>query len=368
MSCLIPALTEVPEGAWICPDCVEAGVRLEDVIERQKLYYPQEESRPDLEMPSRKKRLDYQKVIQEWHGAIVRHRGWLARVICLPLTEPRRIRLIYEDGEQHDHTQLVLRGVEKVEGDVQLPPNFPPAPHPITVLTAVEAAHPTFKETNWSIARPEHLYERMQQLMPGKHDQQDIRELWHALGHKRRHQMTPAAKPAALEALITVLDFHGSKVILDPWAATDAVQEGFRDTENLILVVNDKLGSRALQHEPLEPHLYQKVAASLGTLDAVVSIPPPLFLDAALVTALHFARSAVCLYVPTDWINRPTSARWRLIRKHKDAGTFLQVITEGDRSHCWVCFFKSKVDFLANIRAGVEPNLDVATVCTVGFM
>jgi hypothetical protein len=269
---------------------------------------------------------------------------------------------MYEDGDVYDHTQQILKSVERVSDDVELPANFPPAPHPITVLTTFEVAHPILEEINWSIAKPEHLYERMLQLMPGKHDPQDVKEIWHALGHKRRHQMTPAARPAALEALITVLDFHGSKVILDPWAATNAVQEGFHDARDTILVVNDKLGSRALQHEPLEPHLYQKVAASLGTLDAVVSIPPPLFLDAALVTALHFARSTVCLYVPTDWVNHPTSARWRLIRKHKDAGTFLQIITEGDRSHCWVCFFKNKVDFLANIRVGVEPGLDLVTV------
>jgi transposase InsO family protein len=362
MGCLVPALTVVPEGAWICPDCVDMGIQLEDVIERQKLYYPQEESRPDLEMPSRKKRLDYQKIIQEWHGAVVRHRGWLARVICLRLTEPRRIRLIYEDGDQHDHTQHILKGLEKMDDTVKLPEGFPPMPHPITVLTAAEAERPAEKEINWSIARPEHLQERMQQLMPGKHDPQDIKEMWHALGHKRRHQMTPAARPKALDALITVLDFHDTKVILDPWAATNAVQEGLRDSEDVILVVNDKLGSRALQHEPLEPHLYQKVTATLGTLDAVVSIPPPLFLDATLVTALHFARSAVCLYVPSDWLNQPTAARWNLIQEHKRKGTFLQILMDGDRSHCWACFFKSKVDFLANIRVGVEPTLDTATV------
>jgi hypothetical protein len=313
-------------------------------------------------MPGRQKRLDYQKVIDEWHGAIVKHRGWFARVVCLRLSQPRRIRLMYQDGDQRDHTPAILKSLKKVDENTPLPEGLPPPPHPITVLTAVEAAPLITEDINWSIAHPEHLHQRMRQLMPGHHDPGDVKEVWHALNHKRRHQTTPASKPAALEALLTIIDFHSSRVLLDPWAATDSVKRGLVDYKDLILVVNDKLGSAALQHEPLEPHLYKKIISSLGNLDVVVSIPPPLFLDAALVTALHFARSAVCFFVPTDWLNHPTAARHRFIQRHKANGTFLQIVMESDRSHCWICFFKSKIDFLANIRAGVEPELDLATI------
>jgi hypothetical protein len=190
----------------------------------------------------------------------------------------------------------------------------------------------------------------------------DIREVWQTMSHKRRKQTAPPVKPIAMDTLTTIMDFHSSRVVLDPWASTTAVEKGLRDFDNLVVVTNDKLGTRALQHEPLEPHLYGKVKASVGEIDVIVSAPPPIFADAALVTALQFARAAVCLYVPRDWVKKPSPARLALIRRYIACGTYLYVHNTDDHTHCWVCFFTAKMDMISNVRDGVDTDIETAVV------
>jgi hypothetical protein len=112
----------------------------------------------------------------------------------------------------------------------------------------------------------------------------------------------------------------------------------------------------------MEPHLYRKVKASVGDIDIIVSAPPPLFADVALVTALHFARAAVCFYVPREWVKKPTPARLALIRRYSACGTYLYIHSTEDHTHCWVCFFTAKIEMLSNVREGVDCDIETAVV------
>ena len=69
--CLNPPLDEVPEGNWICPECVQSGVTLEQVAARQAKYIETPESRPNLELPSPLRRKKAEQLANEWHGKVV---------------------------------------------------------------------------------------------------------------------------------------------------------------------------------------------------------------------------------------------------------------------------------------------------------
>jgi hypothetical protein len=165
-----------------------------------------------------------------------------------------------------------------------------------------------------------------------------------------------------METLTTIMDFHTSRVVLDPWASTTAIKDGLKEFDHLVVVNNDKFGSKDMQYEPLEPHLYTKAKSSVGDIDFIVSAPPPIFADAALATALHFATAAVCFYVPREWVRNAHPARKALIQRYCGCGTYLYIHHTGDRTHCWVCFFTSKTQFITNVREGVETSIETAVV------
>ena len=71
--CLTPPLEDVPEGDWLCPRCVDAGVTLEKVQRKWEQYREEERSRPDLEMPSPRRVAHAAAVAERWHNQGVRH-------------------------------------------------------------------------------------------------------------------------------------------------------------------------------------------------------------------------------------------------------------------------------------------------------
>jgi hypothetical protein len=89
-------------------------------------------------------------------------------------------------------------------------------------------------------------------------------------------------------------------------------------------------------------------------LSAVVTIPHVPLLDIALVTAMHFVDSLVCMYVPTSWISQATYSRLQLLHKHDRARTLLTVTSSIDPSHCWVCIFCDADMLLTMLRPAVS--------------
>jgi RNase H-like domain found in reverse transcriptase/Reverse transcriptase (RNA-dependent DNA polymerase)/Integrase core domain/Integrase zinc binding domain/PHD-finger/C-5 cytosine-specific DNA methylase len=348
--CLQPPLAEVPEGAWVCPNCLDAGVTLESIEERQARFFPGEVSRPNLELPSRRARQRAQQLMDQWHGAVVRHNGLIARVTYLGMLKERWFRMDYQDGSHAEYTTRVLPHLERLE-EAEAPATLTPPPDPVSIYAAVGTA-----TVNWSILRAVDVLERLRQLMPGDHSREDAHQIWVSLTRKRRSQLSPAVKPLAVELLLSVLDFRALRIVLDPWANTKAVEQGLKDTDSII-VTNDRLGRCQLQHEPLEPFLYRKVRGAAGSIDAVVCLPPPLFADLAMVTALEFTRSVVCMYVPAGWVSQAHSARFAYLNRCMAEDRLLTISDSVNRTHCWVCVFQSPGELRAALRAGIDCSL-----------
>ena len=346
--CLNPPLDIVPEGNWICPECVTAGVSLAQVAARQAKCIQTPESRPALELPSPKTRRKAQKLAETWHGKVVtRDEVNYGRVVFQGPTGTKWFKIHWNNGQVTEHTTRILPHLGIVPED-QAPPDVMHAPEPIRILALDDAC-----KVNWSIRSPEDVQQRMEHLMPGSGDA--AYDIFRSLSRRARMAMTHQSHPNIVQSLIAVLHLPPS-TILDPWAGNHAVGKGLvRAFPSILkpnstgprLVLNDRWGKASLQLEPLEPHLYTKVARA-SKLNIVISVPPPSLLDIAIVTALEFVDTCVCVYVPEVWLSQCTHARMAFLDAHCHAGTCLQIASTADPFHCWLCIFASH-DVLASV-------------------
>lgn len=131
--CLDPPLEEVPPGQWVCPDCVSAGVTLQSLAEKQGQYIADPITRPNLELPSRRRVARARQYLEQWHGkAVSRTRNGVTRhgrVVFLGVLADRWFRILWDDGTYSDHNAAVLRTLEVLDSaDVPVP--IPDAPAP----------------------------------------------------------------------------------------------------------------------------------------------------------------------------------------------------------------------------------------------
>jgi hypothetical protein len=259
-------------------------------------------------------------------------------------------KIYWEDGTNSEHTSKILPHLGVVPED-QAPPTLMHKPDPITVLFAQ-----TETQVNWSIRSIQDIQQRMEQLMPGSGN--TARTIYHSLPRKHRISMTRQSPSWVITLLTTALNFTHIHTILDPWAENAAVSTGFKQLlsgtqRQPTITSNNRWGKAALTLEPLERFLYDKLIHTTG-LSVVVTIPPIPLLDIALVTAMYFVDSLVCMYVPTSWISHATHSRLQLLHQHDRARTLLTITSSHDPSHCWVCLFCDADMLLTMLRPAVS--------------
>ena len=355
--CLDPPLDEVPEGDWLCPDCVRAGVTLPQVEERRDRYIPAPISRPNLELPGRTRRLKAQQLADEWHGKVVtrvKRDGRLqhGRMVFQGPTGTFWFRIHWEDEPPTEHTTRVLKSLGVVP-EANAPPGLLDKPDPVQVLAMLPLA-----DVNWSIRTPQDIGPRLERMLPGSSGL--AHTIYSSLSRRARQAMTTKYPTTVVRSLLRVLDLSSLHTILDPWAASGAVIPGLQarlipphsSGTPPVLVANDRWGGSKLFYEPLEPFLYDKLHKSTG-MDAVITIPPLPLADIALVTALYHADTLVCMYVPTTWLSNAPAYRLKLLLQHDAHNTLLTIAEVHDPSHCWVCFFASPESLLLRLRPDV---------------
>jgi PHD-finger len=342
--CLAEPLEEVPQGLWICPSCLTAGVTEEQIIARRAKYIPSERSRPNIELPSESRRQRARKLVNEWHGKAVRQttrKGTkYGRVEFTDVSSEKWFRIHWSDGTSTWHNPRVFKSLEIIQ-ESDAPDTLIHAPEPIKVLTGQIY-------TTWSILTVHDIRSRLQSMMPGYNDERALYAMHTSIGMGSRKRMTVQHKPTLVMMLTSVINFRTLRVVLDPWAANKLVEQGIT-LNGSHLVLNDKLGRKDthLQMEPLESALYYRVIRAFGRLDAIVAGPPEPLSDFALVNAIEFAAHLVCLLLPSSWLSHAHFARQRLLDHLEHEGRLL-VIHDADprNSYIWVCCFASREDKL----------------------
>ena len=131
--CLNPPLEDVPEGVWLCPDCTAAGVTPASLAHKEQQLVQDTESRPNLELPSRRRIARARQYADTWHGKIVSHtRGGTTRHgrVCFQgVLHTKWFLIFWSDGTSSEHNASLLRHlciVDEAAIGVQLP-QVPPA-------------------------------------------------------------------------------------------------------------------------------------------------------------------------------------------------------------------------------------------------
>jgi hypothetical protein len=348
--CLTPPLDEVPDGLWLCPTCIIAGVTPQQVEDRRARYIPVERSRPRIELPSDSRRRHARALADKWHGAAVKHerRGKVryGRVTFTSITDDKWFKIYWSDGNTSTHDSRFLVRLEIIP-DNEAPIDLIHRPEPVVIMIS--------RREGWSLHTKRDIKARLCSAMPGDHDEASIEVIHRSLNVKVRKAMTEQIPSHYLDVLNSTLHLEVCKVILDPWAGNKAVQKGLKHGD-AILCLNDKLGREGvhLKMEPLEAALYHRVVNTFGQLNATVMAPPVALCDLALVNALEFSSQVVCMLVPDVWFVCAHSSR-RSLLNGLERDSRLLVVCDVDPS-CnmyWVCVFASPSERSRLLRIGI---------------
>ncbi len=350
--CLPEPLAEVPDGDWLCPDCLDAGITLEQLALHKQTYIHVEPSRPALELPSPQRRATARAAAEKWHATAIVHgrdgRERYGRVTFQGILSPKWFRVDWLDGTNSQHHAAFFKhcGLLDLAGT---PPGLLTAPPPVTAAFTVG---PLIEDDiNWSILTGQDLGERLSQLMPGPRHHMEAHTMHRSLARRQRALLTRQNSAAAVEMLFGIINLDTCRVVLDPWADNKAVQQYFGTRR--LFIANDRLGRKGadLQYEPLEPVLYTKLIGALGAIDAVVTIPPPLLLDLAVITAVKFSSYVTCFGVPVSWAEADHIARAAYFATLVQEERLLWIRpAHPDAAFGWLCIFASATRLQARLR------------------
>ncbi|GIM13919.1 hypothetical protein Vretimale_16977, partial [Volvox reticuliferus] len=349
MHCLRPAVTKIPKGAWICSECSEAGVKVEDVERKELPAAPQVKAKPFPGAAQRRR----DQVAASFDGRRVR------RAFKDPVTLEKTSRdgtarykgggagrqsydIVYDDGlVETVSPSVVRRHLLQVEQ--------PPA-------KALMTARSELPE-QWDLREPAGVKRALALLMPGTQPTETLlarlakRVPGGAAFLQRPGQPTPG-QPECVETadeeirpLLDTVDLSRCAGVLDPWTGKGNVARVLRK-HGLLVHCNDVNPSHpADRHEDaLQPDFYRRVL-ELWPYDAIVCSPLFALLDLALPLAVLFA-PVVAMHVPGHFVTDAHDARRRYLKGLAKEGrlSLIMGLPRGrmGRRCMWIVVFASR--------------------------
>ena len=343
--CLEPPLEDVPEGRWLCPDCIAAGMTLELLAQKHDRLVADEESRPALELPSRTRIAKARALASEWHGEGVLHvhkgKARFGRVVFRGVLERKWFRVDWEDGTSSIHNGSMLRHLHLVD-DGELPAGVPPKPPPVVVMWAVSASQLARLP---DLCDPDAVVQYLDMLISGPSCEPE-----HALGimcavtQSYALRANPPFPAHTLDALKAVLHLPALHTVLAPLDCADQVAEVFQRPGVLAFSNHPHSLSRASTHlNPFAAATHEFYAAGDG-IDAYFLNVQPYLLDVMLPMAVMYASMAVIALVPVSYMfpAPPCRAAWLADEVWSTGrGLFLRIVQENGLlcSHGWLIIF-----------------------------
>ncbi|KAJ9520169.1 hypothetical protein QJQ45_030084, partial [Haematococcus lacustris] len=301
--CLTPALDAVPEGDWLCPRCVGAGVTYGEVKDRQLLAAP---APPPLQDPFLSKAvLSKIKAARELHGRVVHcpaskaaPERWGVVTYKGDECRPKYFRITFQDGSIIDdlqHAVLLRKG--------WLMPLGSELPRHLAASTVTAATLPD----HWLLSSTAGVLTALHCLLPGS---------WHpsvaaAIAQGYQLMQPTNITPQELRVASTVINLDLMHSLLDPCTTTPIIISGLELqplSAQLPLSLSPAAYRAQLQQQPI---------------DAIISSPDPTVLDLLLPLAVIYAHSLVCMLVPHAYLSDAPPARFRWIQQLKQAERLL---------------------------------------------
>jgi site-specific DNA-cytosine methylase len=349
--CLEPPLEAVPEGTWLCQECSQAGVTVEQVesiplreaparlVTRRGRAAPSAPeavaSNPPAEVRPYLGRM-LSKVFLEKKGA-QRRKGpvaWLGMVGGQP-----HVEVAYEHGVKETMSVRELK-----EGlDARALRWGPGRPPKMVAVSALEIKPPRAPPlpampADWDLTTGEGVLKAMEFLLPGQHGRRHATRLsnlapgglHHLQGAGQQRPGQPqcvATEEAEVVALLRAVDLERVDGVLDPWCGTGTIARVLR-RKGLEVATNDiNVFHEAHFHlDALRPEFWRAVVKAAVPHGAIVMSPLFGVLDLALPLAVLFMDRVVCCHVPGHYVTDATPARLAWLRRLKAAGRLLLVL------------------------------------------
>ena len=287
MSCLSPALTEIPQGDWVCPDCSAQGVAAEELPEVQE-NVPEDNHTSLFRSQEQRKAFREASELDGCHVRRDKVQGRLRGPVGIARLDETALRPVFEVTFEDGTTeQMSLTKVKNRRLNV----------------AALALAVP-----GWDLSTREGVQQALELVMPGNWPEGHITRLHHhirminsavALGGDTPLVQTTTDEVAALRGHI---DFTQMGGLLDPWSGSGGIAADFGAAQ--VQVSTNDINPRypAETHcDALYPSYYRQVAKRMG-LDAIVTSPWFAVLDLALPLAVMAARSVACVHVPGHYV------------------------------------------------------------------
>jgi hypothetical protein len=351
--CLTPALTEVPRGDWICPQCVQAGVNITSNRTQRAEYAHKRDSRtPAKKTVGRMVRASTVRPQQLVEQAEIPPRP----LVSDSATADRPLR-----GNQRGVTSV------RLEQDVPRPPvsdnAATVAPRRSLRLSPKGVAHVSMvqlPDSEFELVSGPGVLAALQVLMPGPWT------LDHATAvaaHCEKDRLFYRVAQWEVDALLRFLDFNLSASIIDMCSGRGDIVKGLSTAFDgaLSVVGNEKLHLLPADYhlDPLQPSSFERIKSSHG-MHVIVSAPAAWALDLFLPLASRYARHMVCCLVPASYVCEFPAARVAWLADMASQGR-LHVIAHSLRdladvsrgpSMVWVIVFSSREIKTLLLRSG----------------
>jgi hypothetical protein len=343
--CLDPPLEEVPEGQWLCPDCVGCGVTLESLVEKQARLVTDPQSRPNLELPSRSRVARARQYHNLWHGKAVSHttrgRTRYGRMAFQGILYAKWFRVDWSDGTSTEHNAGILRHLCEVD-EAFLPVALPPIAEALLLWTRMVSP---LKQV--IIAEPEQVEHIISTLMGGPAmPAEDALDAFQQLSISyMQPQAGEDAQPGDLwwDALRHVLPVRRLGTCFLPLAGAGVPQQLLK-WQVPCFVNHPCATSLAAYHlDPFQHATYARAVAA-NVADSCIVWPHAALLDILLPLAFSQCKHVVVALVPNGW----TMARlpYRAVWLHDEVwrpqlGLLVRVVNERGTAaqHSWFLLF-----------------------------
>lgn len=375
--CAMPPLDAIPEGNWLCSDCLAQGVTVEQVEEqhREQLELEQQQQKADELSPAQQK-------AKQLHGRLVtkvfrdpatrRHRPFWGQ-LSFPAEAGRgaSLRVIYEDGDSETCT---VQSVRKKR--IKLMPEGAQLPEGISIpgavmqvagsLTLYSGPMSSRLPASWDLQTRQGVERALITLMPGEYAPGHLTRIARCIRERLEGSGEKGWVPTLAEEmgpLARVVDFSGCHSFLDPFSGAGNIAAffaamGYRVLQNDL---DPKWVGADLQADALQPAFYAAHPAQV-----VVTSPPFDVLDIAAPLAAAAAAAVACLHVPGHYISSATRPRQQWLHELQRQGR-LHILMGLDRGPmgrkcAWLLVFATADIKKQMLRSGAGDMLTFAQV------